>query len=201
MQPVGGQGKRGIGCLKDCQSTEFKGGGTTSPHLSISGQTKTWQKRSAFALLEMMHTSKYQTVWAALALILLATAQSASAFYIPGFTAVSYKDGQQVQLDVNKIFSKNAQLPYAYSELDFVCQPKGPVKRTWLNLGEILRGDRFVSSDFQVSSCHKVVLPTASIVVDIHQSMTAPNEARQRMPATLYESSIRCPSQQCETAH
>ena len=112
---------------------------------------ETWQKTSALTLLEMMHASKYQTVWAALALILLATAQSVSAFYIPGFTAVSYKDGQQVQLDVNKIFSKNAQLPYAYSELDFVCQPKGPVKRTWLNLGEILRGDRFVSSDFQVS--------------------------------------------------
>ncbi|KAI8584120.1 hypothetical protein K450DRAFT_218242 [Umbelopsis ramanniana AG] len=98
----------------------------------------------------MMHASKYQTVWAAIALILLATVQSVSAFYIPGFTAVSYKFGQQVQLDVNKIFSKNAQLPYAYSELDFVCQPKGPVKRTWLNLGEILRGDRFVSSDFQL---------------------------------------------------
>jgi transmembrane 9 superfamily protein 2/4 len=92
-------------------------------------------------------------MWAvALILLSVIAVQPVSAFYIPGFTAVSYKDGQQVQLDVNKIFSKNAQLPFAYSELEFVCQPKGPVKRTWLNLGEILRGDRLVSSDFQVSS-------------------------------------------------
>lgn len=86
-----------------------------------------------------------------LAVVISAACQCISAFYIPGFSPVSYKDGQQVQLDVNKIFSKNAQLPYAYSELDFVCQPKGSVKRTWLNLGEILRGDRLVSSDYQVS--------------------------------------------------
>lgn len=85
-----------------------------------------------------------------LAVVISAACQCISAFYIPGFSPVSYKDGQQVQLDVNKIFSKNAQLPYAYSELDFVCQPKGSVKRTWLNLGEILRGDRLVSSDYQL---------------------------------------------------
>jgi hypothetical protein len=91
-------------------------------------------------------------IWAvAFTILAFISAQPVSAFYIPGFTAVSYKDGQQVQLDVNKIFSKNAQLPFAYSELDFVCQPKGPIKRTWLNLGEVLRGDRLVSSDFQVS--------------------------------------------------
>jgi transmembrane 9 superfamily protein 2/4 len=125
----------------------------------------------------MMHICKHHTMWAALALVLLVTTQTVSAFYIPGFTPVSYKDGQQVQLDVNKIFSKNAQLPYAYSELDFVCQPKGPIKRTWLNLGEILRGDRFVTSDFQVSSYINLV-QILSIPLIFTIRMTATNEER-----------------------
>lgn len=127
--------------------------------LSFSGQLIFQAWHSYFRSVSLrLHCKAMLELWKhpmwAVALILLSViaVQPVSAFYIPGFTAVSYKDGQQVQLDVNKIFSKNAQLPFAYSELEFVCQPKGPVKRTWLNLGEILRGDRLVSSDFQVSS-------------------------------------------------
>lgn len=61
---------------------------------------------------------------------------------------------------VNKIFSDNTQLQYAYYDLPFVCPPTGQShggspfgsgRSVSLNLGEILRGDRIMTSDFQLS--------------------------------------------------
>lgn len=88
--------------------------------------------------------------FASLLPLLLLAAPFAWAFYVPGISPTVYHDGYPVALFVNKIFSDKAQLPFAYADLPFVCKPEGEVRRTWLNLGEVLRGDRIMSSGYKV---------------------------------------------------
>ncbi|CAI7667485.1 unnamed protein product [Penicillium bialowiezense] len=84
----------------------------------------------------------------------------ASAFYIPGYSVARYNDNDPIPLLVNKIFSDNTQLQYAYFDLPFVCPPSGKThggspfgsgQSISLNLGEVLRGDRIMTSDFELS--------------------------------------------------
>ncbi|KAK7557068.1 endomembrane protein 70, partial [Phyllosticta citricarpa] len=74
-----------------------------------------------------------------------------------GWSIKSYTDGEAIPLFVNKVYSDNTQLQYAYSELPFTCPPSG--RRSAgshggstlsLNLGEVLRGDRIVLSDYEL---------------------------------------------------
>lgn len=60
---------------------------------------------------------------------------------------------------MNKVYSDNTQLQYAYAELPFVCPPSGRKhggaglisgSNVALNLGEVLRGDRIVVSDYEL---------------------------------------------------
>lgn len=60
---------------------------------------------------------------------------------------------------VNKVYSDNTQLQYAFSELPFVCAPSGRKRpgtgltsgsNIGLNLGEVLRGDRIMVSDYEL---------------------------------------------------
>lgn len=60
---------------------------------------------------------------------------------------------------MNKVYSDNTQLQYAYSELPFVCPPSGrrhgaggliSGSNVALNLGEVLRGDRIIVSDYEL---------------------------------------------------
>ncbi|KAF7155110.1 hypothetical protein CNMCM5623_006537 [Aspergillus felis] len=83
----------------------------------------------------------------------------ACAFYIPGYSVTRYNDDEPIPLLVNKIFSDHTQLQYAYFDLPFVCPPSGKShggspfgsgKSVSLNLGEILRGDRIMTSDFEL---------------------------------------------------
>ncbi|KAK5114020.1 hypothetical protein LTR62_003143 [Meristemomyces frigidus] len=92
-------------------------------------------------------------------LLLLSCLQSVSAFYIPGWSIKSYSDGEPIPLFVNKVYSDNTQLQYAYSELPFVCAPSGRQRpgtglisgsNVALNLGEVLRGDRIMVSDYEL---------------------------------------------------
>ncbi|KAG6007637.1 hypothetical protein E4U21_005718 [Claviceps maximensis] len=85
---------------------------------------------------------------------------STHAFYIPGWSIKSYKPEQQIPLMVNKIYSDNTQLQYAYYDLPFVCPPTGQHKAGTgllsgqsisLNLGEVLRGDRIMTSDIELA--------------------------------------------------
>ncbi|KAJ5220469.1 Transmembrane 9 superfamily member 7 [Penicillium chermesinum] len=82
------------------------------------------------------------------------------AFYIPGYSVTRYNDGEPIPLLVNKIFSDHTQLQYAYFDLPFVCPPSGKShggspfgsgQSISLNLGEVLRGDRIMTSDFEVT--------------------------------------------------
>ncbi|KAJ5349264.1 Sodium:alanine symporter [Penicillium brevicompactum] len=83
-----------------------------------------------------------------------------SAFYIPGYSVTRYNDNDPIPLLVNKIFSDNTQLQYAYFDLPFVCPPSGKThggspfgsgQSISLNLGEVLRGDRIMTSDFELA--------------------------------------------------
>lgn len=76
-----------------------------------------------------------------------------------GISIKSYRDGDPIPLFVNKVYSDNTQLQYAYSELPFVCAPSGRRRpgtgltsgsNIGLNLGEVLRGDRIVVSDYEM---------------------------------------------------
>lgn len=60
---------------------------------------------------------------------------------------------------VNKVYSDNSQIQYAYSELPFVCPPSGRKRHgtglvsganIGLNIGEVLRGDRIMVSDYEL---------------------------------------------------
>ncbi|KAF2494110.1 endomembrane protein 70 [Lophium mytilinum] len=81
------------------------------------------------------------------------------AFYIPGFSIKSYREGDTIPLFWNKVYSDNTELQYAYSELPFVCPPTGRTHTgsglisgatLSLNLGEVLRGDRIMVSDYEL---------------------------------------------------
>ena len=76
-----------------------------------------------------------------------------------GYSINRYHDGDHIPLLVNKIFSDFTQLQYAYFDLPFVCPPSGRThggspfgsgQSISLNLGEILRGDRIMTSDFEL---------------------------------------------------
>lgn len=94
--------------------------------------------------------------WLLSSLILSSQAQ---AFYIPGWSIKSYKDNEQIPLLVNKVYSDNTQLQYAYYDLPFVCPPTGKHsaggllsgQSISLNLGEVLRGDRIITSDIDLT--------------------------------------------------
>jgi len=77
-----------------------------------------------------------------------------------GWSIKSYKEGEEIPLLVNKVYSDNTQLQFAYYDLGFVCPPTGqhrPGKGLFsgqsipLNLGEVLRGDRITVSDVELA--------------------------------------------------
>ena len=76
----------------------------------------------------------------------------------PGVTYKSYRDGEMIPLLVNKVYSDESELQYAYNELPFACPPSGRTKTgrfasgasISLNLGEVLRGDRITVSDYEL---------------------------------------------------
>lgn len=88
--------------------------------------------------------------WWKSGILLILLIQTVYGFYIPGWSIKSYKEGDRVPLNVNKVTSDATQLPYAYYDLPFVCQPSSKVKNMGLNIGEVLRGDRIWGSDYEL---------------------------------------------------
>ena len=77
----------------------------------------------------------------------------------------TYHDDEPIPLLVNKLYSDQTQLQYAYFDLPFVCPATGDIhgsstfasgKSISLNLGEVLRGDRMKTSDFEISMNHDI---------------------------------------------
>ena len=74
-----------------------------------------------------------------------------------GYTIKSYEVEEAIPLFVNKVYSDNSQIQHAYYDLPFVCPPTGKKHAGFtsgrslsLNLGEVLRGDRIMTSDYDL---------------------------------------------------
>ncbi|OBA23582.1 hypothetical protein METBIDRAFT_76571 [Metschnikowia bicuspidata var. bicuspidata NRRL YB-4993] len=65
------------------------------------------------------------------------------------FAPKKYARGEKVSLLFNKIESDHTQLPYRYHDLPFVCYDKTQKAKTLL-LGEVLKGDRFWESIYDL---------------------------------------------------
>ncbi len=92
-------------------------------------------------------------------LSLLALPQLASAFYLPGVTPTSYKNGDTVPLYVNAIrpmASPNDAMLHSVVSYDYYhplfhyCQPEGGPQNVPESLGSILFGDRIMTSPFEL---------------------------------------------------
>ena len=95
----------------------------------------------------------------ALAALLIAAPQLASAFYLPGVAPTSYKPGDHVPLYVNSIRPVAAPqdqrlhsvVSYDYYHPAFqFCQPEGGPEYVSESLGSILFGDRIMTSPFEL---------------------------------------------------
>lgn len=65
------------------------------------------------------------------------------------FAPNTYEKGDKVELLFNKIESDHTQLPFHYHDLPFVCNDKSKKAKSML-LGEILRGDRFWETNYNL---------------------------------------------------
>ena len=88
----------------------------------------------------------------------LRPSSSVAKFRQSGWSIRSYVDNEAIPLHVNKVYSDNTQLQYAYYDLPFICPPSGEKhaglasgRRVSLNLGEVLRGDRIMTSDYEMA--------------------------------------------------
>ncbi|MCJ1428417.1 hypothetical protein MMC29_006327 [Sticta canariensis] len=91
-------------------------------------------------------------------LALASTIRLVQSFYIPGWSIRTYVDNEAIPLHVNKVYSDNTHLQYAYYDLPFICPPSGKKhaghasgRSVSLNLGEVLRGDRIMTSDYDLA--------------------------------------------------
>ncbi|KAI7061307.1 endosomal P24A protein-like protein, partial [Hortaea werneckii] len=93
-----------------------------------------------------------------LTLLVLASSQLASGFYLPGITPTNYKTGDLVQLNVNHLTpaqSRDANVHSAFSfdyyhDAFHFCKPKGGPQSVSESLGSILFGDRIQTSPFHL---------------------------------------------------
>ena len=139
------------------------------------------------------HTTFFKFLYSASTMLLLIIvsilAPLTLGFYVPGVTPKAYHLNDHVPLLVNKIVSENTQLPFAYGDLPFVCVPSAGAKRTWLNLGEVLRGDRFMSSDLEVFL--PFIIPKVSrLFIAKKNSLIANSWPRHRVWDTVHSDNI-----------
>lgn len=83
-------------------------------------------------------------------------------FYVPGVAPQDFFKDNVVEIKAVKLTSVKAQLPYDYYSLPF-CRPES-INYKVENLGEVLRGDRIVNTDYKVfmaqnSSCQALCKP------------------------------------------
>lgn len=71
------------------------------------------------------------------------------AFYVPGVAPTDYNEQDPVEIKAVKMTSSKTQLPYEYYTLP-LCKP-AKVEYQSENLGEVLRGDRIVNTDYKVN--------------------------------------------------
>lgn len=69
-------------------------------------------------------------------------------FYLPGSYPIKYAVGDVLNMKVNSLTSIETEIPFSYYSLPF-CQPKGGIKDSAENLGELLMGDRIENSPYK----------------------------------------------------
>ena len=99
--------------------------------------------------------------------LLLVHVASARAFYLPGVSPHEYREGEQVDLKVNKLTSTKTQLPYEWYSLPF-CRPEEIVSKAG-NLGEVMRGDKVRGRRLRACACR-----TCLRAVPAHGAKIAP---------------------------
>lgn len=111
---------------------------------------------------------KSQKLHLTVSLILCTLSYSCDAFYVPGVAPVEFKKGDPITVKAVKMTSTITQLPYSYYSLPF-CKPNAS-KLVYKseNLGEVLRGDRIVTTPYEFSlgedrsctlACHSLGMP------------------------------------------
>ncbi|KAJ8017171.1 hypothetical protein DPEC_G00014980 [Dallia pectoralis] len=84
-----------------------------------------------------------------LALLLLALLSGGvQPFYVPGVAPMNFQQDSPVEIKAVKLTSSRTQLPYEYYSMPF-CRPTEVVYKAE-NLGEVLRGDRIVNTQYSV---------------------------------------------------
>merc|ERR1719478_2108700 len=79
-------------------------------------------------------------------LAVAALASTCTGFYLPGVSPKEYKDGDRVEVKVNKLSSAVTQLPYNFYSLPF-CKPPD-ITNAVENLGEVLHGSVIQNSPY-----------------------------------------------------
>ena len=82
------------------------------------------------------------------AFLLCSLGAHCSAFYLPGVSPHEYKDGDKVEIKVNKLSSSVTQLPYNFYSLPF-CKP-ADLSNAVENLGEVLHGSVIQNSPYEL---------------------------------------------------
>lgn len=88
------------------------------------------------------------------------SANTASAFYMPGVKAESFKAGSVVEMKVNALTSIHTQIPKPYYRFPF-CVPEEGISMASENLGEFLTGNKIQNSPYIIKMkeemyCEKV---------------------------------------------
>ncbi|KAK4404421.1 Transmembrane 9 superfamily member 12 [Sesamum angolense] len=69
-------------------------------------------------------------------------------FYLPGSYMHTYSTGDEIYAKVNSLTSIETELPFSYYSLPY-CKPKGGIKKSAENLGELLMGDQIDNSPYR----------------------------------------------------
>jgi len=81
--------------------------------------------------------------------VLLAIVSGTNSFYVPGVAPTDFKMGDTIDVRAVKMTSSQTQLPFEYYSLNF-CKQKDIITYHSENLGQILRGERIVSTPYDV---------------------------------------------------
>eukprot|EP00057_Strongylocentrotus_purpuratus_P017966 XP_011672440.1 PREDICTED: transmembrane 9 superfamily member 4 [Strongylocentrotus purpuratus] len=84
------------------------------------------------------------------AVLLLVASRLTDAFYVPGVAPVEFTEGQAVAIKGVKLTSTKTQLPYEYYSVKLCPPVAGNIVHESENLGEVLRGDRIVNTNYVV---------------------------------------------------
>ena len=73
---------------------------------------------------------------------------TSTSFYVPGVAPREYRDGERVEVKVNKLTSTVTQLPFNYYDLAF-CKPQTLTYKVE-NIGEVLHGSMIQNSPYEL---------------------------------------------------